>query len=64
MIGSHNLACSYAQAIDHLAAAQDIDGVFKHHPELDPGLQRLKLTHHEGVDHINQEIWMGDIISG
>ncbi|KAG2357169.1 hypothetical protein BDR07DRAFT_1380312 [Suillus spraguei] len=36
MIGGHNLACSYAQAINRLATAQDIDGVFKCHPELDP----------------------------
>ncbi|KAG2336335.1 hypothetical protein BDR05DRAFT_896867, partial [Suillus weaverae] len=64
MIGGHNSACSYAQAIDCLAAAQDIDGVFKRHPELDPGHRRLKLTHHKGVDHINREIWKGEIISG
>ncbi|KAG1842416.1 hypothetical protein F4604DRAFT_1938847 [Suillus subluteus] len=64
MIGGHNSACSYAQAIDRLGAAKDIDGVFKHHPELDPGHQRLKLTRHEGVDHINCEIWKGDITAG
>ncbi|KAG2131407.1 uncharacterized protein EDB93DRAFT_1243134 [Suillus bovinus] len=48
MIGGHNSACSYAQAINRLGAAKDIDGVFKRHPELDP------------VDHINHEIWKGD----
>jgi hypothetical protein len=37
MIGGHNSACSYAQAIDHLGAAKDIDSVFKRHPDLDPG---------------------------
>lgn len=37
MIGGHNSACSFAQAIDHLGAAKDIDGVFKHHPDIDPG---------------------------
>ncbi|KAG1761169.1 hypothetical protein EDD22DRAFT_954319 [Suillus occidentalis] len=63
MIGGHNSACSYAQALDRLAAAKDINGVFKCHPELDPGHRRLKLTRHEGVDHINREIWKGDIIS-
>ncbi|KAG1841281.1 hypothetical protein F4604DRAFT_1939552 [Suillus subluteus] len=36
MISGHNSACSYAQALDRLAAAKDIDGVFKHHPKLDP----------------------------
>ncbi|KAG1863503.1 hypothetical protein C8R48DRAFT_560697, partial [Suillus tomentosus] len=64
MIGGHNSACSYAQAIDRLGAAKDIDGVFKRHPDLDPGHRRLKLTRHEGVDHINREIWKGNIISG
>ncbi|KAG1817912.1 hypothetical protein EV424DRAFT_1347798 [Suillus variegatus] len=64
MIGGHNSACSYAQALDRLGAAKDIDGIFKHHSELDPGHHRLKLMHREGVDHINQEIWKGDIISG
>jgi hypothetical protein len=29
MIGAHNSACSYAQALDCLGAAKDIDGVFK-----------------------------------
>ncbi|KAG1862950.1 hypothetical protein C8R48DRAFT_748149 [Suillus tomentosus] len=64
MIGGHNSASSYAQALDHLGAAKDIDGVFRRHPELDPGHRRLKLTRQEGVDHINREIWKGDIISG
>lgn len=64
MIGGHNSACSYAQALDHLGAVKDIDGVFKHHSELDPGHHQLKLTCREGVDHINWEIWKGDIISG
>ncbi|KAG2147916.1 uncharacterized protein EDB93DRAFT_1240582 [Suillus bovinus] len=56
MIGGHNSACSYAQAINRLGAAKDIDG-------LDPGHRRLKLTRHEGVDHINHEIWKGDIVA-
>jgi hypothetical protein len=37
MIGGHNSVCSYAQAIDRLGAAKDIDGVFRRHPDLDPG---------------------------
>ncbi|KAG1753401.1 hypothetical protein EDB19DRAFT_1824124 [Suillus lakei] len=64
MIGGHNSACSYAQALDRLGTAKDIDGVFKCHPELDPGHHQLKLTCQEGVDHINWEIWKGNIISG
>ncbi|KAG2357278.1 hypothetical protein BDR07DRAFT_1298110 [Suillus spraguei] len=64
MIRGHNSACSYAQAIDRLGAAKDINSVFKCHPKLNPGHQHLKLTRHEGVDHINREIWKGDIIAG
>ncbi|KAG2116646.1 uncharacterized protein F5147DRAFT_649104 [Suillus discolor] len=64
MIGGHNSTSSYAQALDRLGAAKDIDGVFRHHPELDSGHRRLKLTCQEGVDHINREIWKGNIISG
>lgn len=64
MIGGHNSACSYTQAIDRLGAAKDIDGVFRRHPDLDPGHRRLKLTRHEGVNHINREIWKGNVVSG
>jgi hypothetical protein len=65
MIGGHNSGCSYAQVLDRLGAAKDIDGVFKRHPELDPGHRRLKMgTQHENVDHINREMWRGDIVSG
>jgi hypothetical protein len=65
VIGGHNSRCSYAQALDHLGAAKDIDSVFKRHPELDPGHKQLSLgTHIEDVDHINREMWWGDIISG
>jgi hypothetical protein len=56
MIGAHNSVCSYAQALDRLGAAKDIDGVFKRHPDLDLGHRQLKLTCHEGVDHINRDI--------
>jgi hypothetical protein len=64
MIGGHNSASSYAQALNRLGAAKDINGVFGHHPELDPGHRHLKLTCQEGVDHINREVWKGNIISG
>ncbi|KAG2124774.1 hypothetical protein BD769DRAFT_1669290 [Suillus cothurnatus] len=65
MIGGHNSGCSYAQALDHLGAANDIDTVFKWHPELDPGHQLLSLCKRiEDVDHINQLMWKGDITSG
>ncbi|KAG1718200.1 hypothetical protein EDD22DRAFT_855598 [Suillus occidentalis] len=65
MIGGHNSRCTYSQALDRLGAAKDIDGVFKRHPELDPGHQRLSLGKRiEDVDHINQQMWRGDIICG
>ncbi|KAG1827433.1 uncharacterized protein BJ212DRAFT_1256826 [Suillus subaureus] len=65
MIGGHNSGCSYTQVLNHLGAAKDINGVFKWHPELDPGHYHLKLgTQHNNVDHINHDMWKGDIISG
>jgi hypothetical protein len=48
-----------------LGAAKDIDSVFKQHPDLDPGHRRLKIgTRLENVDHINWEMWKGDLVSG
>ncbi|KAG2065211.1 hypothetical protein BDR04DRAFT_1033349, partial [Suillus decipiens] len=65
MIGGHSSGCSYLQVLDRLGAAKDIDSVFKRHPELDPGHRRLKMgTQHENIDHINREMWRGDIVSG
>ncbi|KAG2029670.1 hypothetical protein BDR03DRAFT_880219 [Suillus americanus] len=65
MIGGHNSGCSYSQALDHLGAAKDIDGMFNQHPQLDPGHRRLSLGKRiEDVDHINRMMWRGDIISG
>ncbi|KAG2150792.1 hypothetical protein DEU56DRAFT_908430 [Suillus clintonianus] len=65
MIGGHNSGCMYSQAIDRLGAAKDIDSVFKRHPELDPGHQRLSLGKHiKDIDHINRRMWRGDIICG
>ncbi|KAG1841139.1 hypothetical protein DFJ58DRAFT_732592 [Suillus subalutaceus] len=65
MIGGHNSGCTYSQALDRLGAAKDIDGVFKRHPELNPGHQCLSLGKHiEDVDHINRQMWRGDIICG
>ncbi|KAG1737004.1 hypothetical protein EDB19DRAFT_1895934 [Suillus lakei] len=65
MISGHNSGCSYAQALNCLGAAKDINGVFKQNPELNPGHQRLSLGKRiEDVDHINRLMWKGDIISG
>ncbi|KAG2054346.1 hypothetical protein BDR06DRAFT_884358 [Suillus hirtellus] len=65
MISGHNSGCLYAQALDPLGAAKDIDSVFKHHPELNPVHKQLSLgTHIEDVNHINCEMWWSDIISG
>ncbi|KAG2742799.1 hypothetical protein P692DRAFT_20879328 [Suillus brevipes Sb2] len=64
MIGGHNSGCSYSQVLDRLGAAKDIDGVFKRHPDLDLGHQHLKMgTWLENVDHINWEMWKGDLVS-
>jgi hypothetical protein len=65
MIGGHNSGCSYAQALDCLGAAKDINTVFKQHPELNPGHQCLSLGKRiKDIDHINQLMWKGDITSG
>ncbi|KAG2032822.1 hypothetical protein BDR03DRAFT_873313, partial [Suillus americanus] len=65
MIGGHNSGCSFSQVINRLGAAKDIDGMFKRHPELDPGHHCLSLgTQVEDIDHINCDMWKGDIISG
>lgn len=65
MIGGHNSGCSFSQVIDRLGTAKDIDGVFKRHPKLDPGHCRLSLGNQvENLDHINRDMWKGDIVSG
>ncbi|KAG0701125.1 hypothetical protein DFH29DRAFT_1000528 [Suillus ampliporus] len=65
MIGGHNSGCTFSQVIDRLGATKDVDGVFKRHPDMDPGHHRLRLgTRQEDVDHINRDMWKGDIISG
>ncbi|KAG2340566.1 hypothetical protein BDR05DRAFT_977284 [Suillus weaverae] len=51
MIGGHNSGCTYSQALDRLSAAKDIDSC-------------LSLGKHiEDVDHINRQMWRGDMIS-
>ncbi|KAG2348098.1 hypothetical protein BDR05DRAFT_875905 [Suillus weaverae] len=65
MIGGHNSGCTYSQALNRLGAAKDIDGVFKRHPELNPGHQHLGLGKCiEDINHINRQMWRGDIICG
>ncbi|KAG2068728.1 hypothetical protein BDR04DRAFT_976262, partial [Suillus decipiens] len=65
MIGGHNSGCTFSQVVDHLGAAKDIDTVFKWHPDMDPGHHCLRLgTCQENVDHINRDMWKGNIISG
>ncbi|KAG1772528.1 hypothetical protein EV702DRAFT_1048648 [Suillus placidus] len=45
------------QVIDRLGATKDIDGMFKRHPELDPGHHRLSLGNRvKNLDHINRDI--------
>ncbi|KAG2117596.1 hypothetical protein DEU56DRAFT_919052 [Suillus clintonianus] len=65
MIGGHNSGYTFTQVVDRLGATKDIDGVFKRHPDMDPGHHRHRLgTRQENVDHINCDMWKGDIISG
>ncbi|KAG2344266.1 hypothetical protein BDR05DRAFT_882876 [Suillus weaverae] len=65
MIGGHNSGCTFSQVVDCLGATKDIDGVFKRHPDMDPGHHRLRLGMcQENIDHINRDMWKGDIISG
>jgi hypothetical protein len=63
MRGQHNSTMNYSQALDRISAAKDIDTVFKKHPDLESGSQRLKITHTEGLDHICRDMWVGDVVA-
>ncbi|KAJ7244090.1 hypothetical protein C8J57DRAFT_1556077, partial [Mycena rebaudengoi] len=64
MIGGHNSAMNYSQAIDRLGHAVDLQGAFMRNPDLDQGERRLNMTRAEGVDHLTMESCTGDVISG
>lgn len=54
---------NYSQALDRIGAAKDIDIVFKKHPKLESGSQRLKITRTEGYDHVRRDMWVGDVVT-
>ncbi|KAK6968887.1 hypothetical protein R3P38DRAFT_3508554 [Favolaschia claudopus] len=63
MLGSHNSAMSYSQAIERLGHACDLQAVYLRHPDLDQGQRRISMTRSEGVDHLNMVSWTGHAIA-
>ncbi|KAK6987917.1 hypothetical protein R3P38DRAFT_3445739 [Favolaschia claudopus] len=64
MLGAHNSAMSYAQAIERLGHACDLQAVFLRQPDMDQGQRRISMTRSEGVDHLNIVSWTGHAIAG
>ncbi|KAJ7156777.1 hypothetical protein C8R46DRAFT_1294525 [Mycena filopes] len=64
MMGGHNSAMSYAQAIERLGHACDLQSVYLRQPDLDQGQRRISMTRAEGVDHLNMASWTGNAIAG
>ncbi|KAF7372252.1 hypothetical protein MVEN_00084700 [Mycena venus] len=59
MLGGHNSAMSYAQAIERLGHACDLQAVYLRQPDLDQGQRRISMKRSEGVDHLNMVSWTG-----
>lgn len=64
MLGAHNSAMSYAQAIERLGHACDLQSVYLRQPDLDQGQRCINMTRSEGVDHLNMVSWTGNAIAG
>ncbi|KAJ7934278.1 hypothetical protein B0H13DRAFT_1700536 [Mycena leptocephala] len=64
MLGGHNSAMSYAQAIERLGHACDLQSVYLRQPDLDQGQRRISMNRAEGVDHLNMVSWTGNAIAG
>ncbi|KAF7338629.1 hypothetical protein MVEN_02089200 [Mycena venus] len=64
MLGGHNTAMSYAQAIDRLGDASDLQGAFMRNPDLDQSERRLNMSRSEGVDHLSMGSFTGNLIAG
>ncbi|KAF7355837.1 hypothetical protein MVEN_00912000 [Mycena venus] len=64
MLGGHNSAMSYAQAIERLGHACDLQAVYLRQPDLDQGQRRISMKRSEGVDHLNMVSWTGHAIAG
>jgi hypothetical protein len=52
MLGGHNSAMNYLQAIDCLGHVCDLQGAFMHNPDLEQGERHLSMSRLEGVDHL------------
>jgi hypothetical protein len=63
MLGGHNSAMSYAQAIERLGHACDLQSVYLRQPDLDQGQRRISMGRAEGVDHLNMASWTGHAIA-
>ncbi|KAF7334758.1 hypothetical protein MSAN_02374300 [Mycena sanguinolenta] len=64
MLGGHNSAMSYAQAIERLGHACDLQAVYLRQPDLDQGQRRISMKRSEGVDHLNMASWTGHAVAG
>ncbi|KAJ7915199.1 hypothetical protein B0H13DRAFT_2456801 [Mycena leptocephala] len=64
MLGGHNSAMSYAQGIERLGHACDLQAVYLRQPDLDQGQRRISMNRAEGVDHLNMVSWTGHAIAG
>ncbi|KAJ7078970.1 hypothetical protein C8R44DRAFT_654303, partial [Mycena epipterygia] len=64
MLGAHNSAMNYAQAIDRLGHAAGLQGAFMRNPDLDQGERRLNMSRSEGIDHLTMKSFTGDLIAG
>ncbi|KAJ7502218.1 hypothetical protein B0H11DRAFT_1989903, partial [Mycena galericulata] len=64
MLGGHNSAMNYSQAIDRLGHAVDLQGAFMRNPDLDQGERRLNMSRSEGVDHLTMKSFTGNLIAG
>ncbi|KAJ7046130.1 hypothetical protein C8F04DRAFT_1206173 [Mycena alexandri] len=64
MLGGHNSAMNYSQAIDRLGHACDLQGAFMRNPDLDQGERRLSMSRSEGVDHLTMKSWTADLTAG
>ncbi|KAJ7442894.1 hypothetical protein B0H11DRAFT_1910549 [Mycena galericulata] len=64
LLGGHNSAMNYSQAIDRLGHAADLQGAFVRNPDLDQGERRLNMSRSEGVDHLTMKSFTGNLIAG
>ncbi|KAF7372190.1 hypothetical protein MVEN_00078300 [Mycena venus] len=63
MLGGHNSVMSYAQAIERLGQACDLQAVYLRQPDLDQGQRQISMKRSEGVDHLNMVSWTGHAIA-